>query len=258
MSFYEHNSLRYYNFEIFDKKITQGVFTRHGGVSKTPFHSLNLGGSVGDDPSNVVENRIRVFDALGRKPGSIHDVWLVHSTDIVYADAPRPLNEPSVKADIVLTNNPEVSLYMRFADCVPLLFHDPVKKVIGLSHAGWIGTIKGVGRKTVEGMQARYGSNPKDIVVGIGPSISVDRYEVRDDVADPFREAYGKEAEQIVQNRDGKTYLDLWKANEIQLRNAGVEQIQVSGICTASNTDDWFSHRAEMGKTGRFGALMAL
>ena len=258
MSFYEHNSLRYYNFEIFDKKITQGVFTRHGGVSKTPFHSLNLGGSVGDDPSNVVENRIRVFDALGRNPGSIHDVWLVHSADIVYADTPRPLNEPSLKADIVLTNNPEVSLYMRFADCVPLLFHDPVKKVIGLSHAGWIGTIKGVGRKTVEGMQARYGSNPKDIVVGIGPSISVDRYEVRDDVADPFREAYGKEAEQIVQNRDGKTYLDLWKANEIQLRNAGVEQIQVSGICTASNTDDWFSHRAEMGKTGRFGALMAL
>jgi len=258
MPFYDRNSLRYYSFDIFDKNITQGVFTRHGGVSDVPFHSLNLGGSVGDELSHVAENRIRVFDALGRSPGSIHDVWLVHGTDIVYADAPFSLDAPSFKADIILTDNPEVSLFMRFADCVPLLFHDPMKHVIGIAHAGWMGTVKGVGRMTVKGMNDRYGSRPKDIIVGIGPSISVDKYEVKEDVATPFRNAYVEDVDKIIQTRDGKTYLDLWKANEIQLRNAGVEQIQVSGICTASNTNDWFSHRAEKGKTGRFGVLMAL
>jgi len=258
MQFHEHNDLRYCTFDIFEKKITQGVFTRHGGTSKAPFHSLNLGGSVGDDPSHVAENRIRTFDALGRTPGSIHDVWLVHGTDIVYADAPHSLDKPSFKADIILTDNPEVSLFMRFADCVPLLFHDPKKHVIGIAHAGWMGTVKGVGKKTIEGMQKRYGSKPEDIIVGIGPSIGVDHYEVRDDVTAPFRDAYETDADQIIQTRDGKTYLDLWKANEIQLRNAGVQQIQISGICTACHTDDWFSHRAEKGKTGRFGALMAL
>ena len=85
MPFHEHNELRYYSFDIFSKSIKQAVFTRHGGVSLAPWHSLNLGGSVGDDPAHVAANRIRTFDALGRDRASIHDVWLVHGTDIVYA-----------------------------------------------------------------------------------------------------------------------------------------------------------------------------
>jgi copper oxidase (laccase) domain-containing protein len=86
----------------------------------------------------------------------------------------------------------------------------------------------------------------------------VDHYEVGEDVVSQFREKYGKDAERVVQTRDGRTYLDLWTANLIQLQNAGVEQVQVSGVCTACHLDDWFSHRAEKGKTGRFGVLMAL
>lgn len=258
MPFHEKNDLRYYSFDFFSNTVMQAVFTRHGGVSPAPWQSLNLGGSVGDEPARVAENRLRIFDALGRDRASIHDVWLVHGTDIVYADTPRPLEHHPERADILLTNNPEVSLFMRFADCVPLLFHDPKKNVIGIAHAGWMGTVKGVAEKAIEGMRSCYGSKPEDIVAGIGPSIGVDHYEVGEDVVSQFREKYGRDEERILQSRNGSTYLDLWAANLLQLRNAGVEQVQVSGICTACHLEDWFSHRAEKGKTGRFGVLMAL
>jgi polyphenol oxidase len=258
MPFQEQNDLRCYQFDIFPKSITHAVFTRRGGVSPAPWSSLNLSVSVGDDPARVTENRVRAFETLGRAPASIHDVWLVHGTDIVYADAPRVLDHPSQKADILFTDNPEVSLFMRFADCVPLLFHDAKKHVIGIAHAGWMGTVKGVAESAVRGMRKKYGSDPADVVVGIGPSIGVDHYEVGQEVVSQFREKYGGESERILQNRNGSTYLDLWTANVIQLQKAGVEQIQVSGVCTACHLDDWFSHRAEKGKTGRFGVLMAL
>ena len=196
--------------------------------------------------------------AMGRDPASIHDVWLVHGTDIVYADAPRPLRRAFCAADIIFTDNPNVSLFMRFGDCVPILFHDPKKKVIGIAHAGWMGTVRGVVQAAVKGMQSHYGCKPENIIAGIGPSIGVDHYEVGADVISQFQEKYNHDADQVLQTRNGSTYLDLWMANAIQLKNAGVEQIQVSGVCTACHLDDWFSHRAEKGKTGRFGALMAL
>ena len=258
MLFHEQAELRYWQFDIFPKNVLNAVFTRHGGVSPEPWHSLNLSISVGDDPARVAANRVRAFEALGRDPASIHDVWLVHSTDIIYADSPRLLDTHPQKADILFTDNPNVSLFMRFADCVPLLFHDPQKGVIGIAHAGWMGTVKGVAEAAVKGMVERYGSDPADIVAGIGPSISVDHYEVGEDVASQFRAKHGDDAERVLQVRDGRIYLDLWTSNVIQLKNAGVEKIQVSGLCTACDVTDWFSHRAEKGKTGRFGALMAL
>jgi len=258
MPFHELNGLRYYSFDIFSKAVTHGVFTRHGGVSSTPWYSLNLGGSVGDDPAHVAENRVRVFNAMGCKPESTHDVWLVHGTDIVYADSPRPLGESPIYADIIFTDNPQVTLFMRFGDCVPILLHDPKKKVIGIAHAGWMGTLRGVVGSAVQGMRSHYGCDPKNIVAGIGPSIGVDHYEVGTDVISQFQEKYNHEADQILQTRNGSTHLDLWTANAIQLKNAGVEHIQISGQCTACHLDDWYSHRAEKGKTGRFGALMAL
>ncbi len=258
MPFHEQNGLRYFSFDIFSDAIKQAVFTRRGGISPAPWHSLNLGGSVGDDPARVAENRIHTFHTMGCDPASIHDVWLVHGTDIVYADEPRPLEKPSAQADILFTDNPNVSLFMRFGDCVPIMFHDPIKNIIGIAHAGWLGTVRGVAKAAVEGMQSRYGCKPENIVAGIGPSIGVDHYEVGADVISQFHEKYNHDADKVLQTRNGSTFLDLWAANAIQLQNAGVEQIEVSGVCTACNLDDWFSHRAEKGKTGRFGALMAL
>ena len=258
MAFQEHNGLRYYNFDIFSKAVTQAVFTRRGGVSPAPWQSLNLGGSVGEDREHVAENRLRVFHEMGRDPASLHDVWLVHGTDIVYADAPRPLDQPPLKADIIFTDNPEVTLFMRFGDCVPILLHDPLKQVIGIAHAGWMGTVRGVVQAAVDGMQSRYGCKPGDIVAGIGPSIGVDHYEVGAEVISQFENKFNQDAARMLQVRAGSTYLDLWASNAIQLQNAGVEQIQVSAVCTACHLEDWFSHRAEKGRTGRFGALMAL
>jgi hypothetical protein len=258
MPFAESDGLRYYQFDIFSKNVLNAVFTRQGGVSPEPWTSLNLSISVGDDPARVADNRIRAVNSLGRNPASLHDVWLVHGVDVVHASAPRPLDALAQKADILFTDNPEVSLFMRFADCVPLLFHDPKKGVIGIAHAGWMGTVKGVAEVSVNAMRERYGSNPGDIVAGIGPSIGADHYEVGEEVAVQFREKFGAESEKIIQIRDGQIYLDLWTANALQLQKAGIEQIQVSGLCTACHLDDWYSHRAEKGKTGRFGALVAL
>ncbi len=258
MPFHEQNELSYYSFDIFSNAVRQGIFTRRGGVSSAPWHSLNLGGSVGDDPAHVAENRTRAFRAMGCEPDSVPDVWLVHGTDIVYADGAPRLDQPLVKADIIFTDNPNVSLFMRFGDCVPILLHDPQKKVIGIIHAGWLGTVRGVVQAAVEGMQSHYGCKPENIIAGIGPSIGVDHYEVGADVISQFQEKFMQDADQMLQTRNGVTFLDLWIANAIQLKNAGVEQIQISGICTACRVDDWFSHRAEKGKTGRFGALMKL
>jgi len=258
MPFIHNNGIRYYSFGIFPRTMTQAVFTRQGGVSPAPWDSLNVGGTVGDDAARVHENRVRSFSALGRTLGSLFDVWQVHSADAVHADAPRPIHEDHHKADIILTDKPDVTLYMRFADCVPILFHDPKKGVVAIAHAGWLGTVRGASSAAVQAMQKKYGSKPKDILAAIGPSIGVDHYEVGLDVISQVRQAFGPDAKRLVESRDGKTYLDLWAANRIQLEKSGVEQIEVAGICTACHLDDWFSHRAEKGKTGRFGAMIAL
>lgn len=258
MPFSHKNGIRYFSFDIFPRTLTQAVFTRQGGVSPSPWDSLNVGGTVGDDVERVRENRVRSFAALGRTLESLFDVWQVHSADAVYADAPRPMHLDHHKADIILTDKPEVTLYMRFADCVPILFHDPKKGVVGITHAGWMGTVRGACAATVKAMQERYGSKPKDILAAVGPSIGVDHYEVGADVILQVEQAFGSDAKRLIQTRDGKTYLDLWVANRAQLEKSGVEQIEVAGLCTACHLDDWFSHRAEKGKTGRFGALIAL
>jgi len=258
MPFEEKDGIRFFRFNTFSDSIVHAVFSRRGGISPAPWDSLNVGGMVGDDAARVLENRARSFKAVGRDLASMHDVWLVHGTNVVYADAPRLLDQPAIQADILLTDRPEVSLFMRFADCVPILFHDPLKKVVGISHAGWLGTLRGTAASAVRAMQDRYGCKPEHIIAGIGPSIGVDHYEVGPEVVDQFQEKYGEDTERIIDSRDGGSYLNLWMANSIQLTNAGVQQIEISGLCTACHLENWFSHRAEKGKTGRFGALIAL
>ena len=258
MPFSHQNGLRYYTFEIFPKNITQAVFTRQGGVSPRPWDSLNVGGSIGDDITHVRENRIRSFNVLGRAPESIHDVWQVHSADVVYADAPRPLDTEYQKADILLTDNPQVTLFMRFADCTPILLYDPQKQVIGIVHSGWLGTVRSATHAAIEAMQERYTSNPTDILAAIGPSIGPDHYEIVEDVIVQVRNTFGADAESLLEEHGESIHFNLWGANRVLLEKAGVKQIEIAEICTACHTDDWFSHRGEKGRTGRFGALIAL
>lgn len=256
MPFSQNNGLRFYQFDSL--QVRHAVFTRHGGVSPEPWSSLNLGGTVGDDIERVRKNRYISFEAMGCKVESIFDVWQVHSADAVCADAPRKTDEPYQKADIILTDNPEVTLFMRFADCVPILVHDPTKGVIGVSHAGWLGTVRDVAGVTVRTMSERYGSDPSDIISCIGPSIGPDHYEVGEDVIAQVKQTFGADSDLVLHPHKTRFHLDLWKSNEYLLKRAGVSQIETAGICTACHTEDWFSHRAEKGKTGRFGTLIAL
>src|SRR5512138_2357798 len=258
MPFCFHGNLRYYSFDLFPSNVVQGVFTRQGGVSPAPWGTLNVGGTVGDEHGRVQENRRRSFEALGRELRPMFDVWQVHSADVFFDEAPRPHEAELYKADIIFTDRPGVTLYMRFADCVPILLHDPKKRVVGLAHAGWLGTVRGAAAAVVQAMAEHYGSRPEDILAAIGPSIGPDHYEVGPDVIAKVEASFDAAAAQLISQHGGKAHLDLWQANRLQLEQSGVTHIEVAGLCTACHLEDWYSHRAEKGKTGRFGALIAL
>jgi polyphenol oxidase len=258
MPFHEQNGLRIYQFDLFPRGVVQGVFTRRGGVSPAPWTSLNVGGTVGDERERVQQNRVRSFEALGRHLESMFDVWQVHSVDAEFAEAPRLPDAVYKKADIIFTDRPEVTLYMRFADCVPILLHDPQQKVVGIAHAGWLGTVRCAASAAVRAMSERYGCRPENIQAAIGPSIGPDHYEVGPDVIAQVEQSFGADASRLMHRHGTKAHLDLWQANQSQLEQAGVRQIEVARICTACHPEDWYSHRAEKGRTGRFGALIAL
>lgn len=258
MPFVRYGGLRCFSFGIFPGSISHAVFSRHGGLSPAPWDSLNLGSTVGDDPGRVRQNRQRAFEALGRPADSIFDAWLVHGTHALCATAPRRGDVECQKADIILTDRPEVTLFMRFADCVPLLFYDPLRRVIGIAHAGWKGTVRGAARTAVQAMQKNYGSRPADILAAIGPSIGPDHYEVGPDVAGQVRSAFGEAGDRFLHRVGESLHFDLWAANEWILRQAGVERVETAGLCTLCHQEDWFSHRGGHGRTGRFGVLMAL
>jgi polyphenol oxidase len=258
MPFHTTDGIRHFSFDIFPPGIVQAVFTRQGGLSPEPWNSLNVGSTVGDEQERVLENRLRSFRALRRDPYSIFDVWQVHSADVVIAEAPHFSRPPEFKADAILTDKPDVTLFMRFADCVPILLHDPKKNVVGVVHAGWQGTVKKILRETLRAMQVTYGSKPADVLAAIGPSIGPDHYEIGPDVIAQVRASFNGDADALLPTHAGRVHFDLWAANRLTLEQAGAGQVQVAGLCTACHPEDWYSHRAEKGKTGRFGVLIGL
>jgi YfiH family protein len=141
---------------------------------------------------------------------------------------------------------------------VPVLFYDPVQSVIGIAHAGWRGTLQGAQVSVVETMRDAFGSRPEDIQAGIGPSIGPERYQVGEEVVEQVEAVFGSTEGLITRADDGSAYFNLWEANRRQLEGAGLRHIEIAAICTAQHTDEFFSHRAENGKTGRFGAVIAL
>jgi len=147
---------------------------------------------------------------------------------------------------------------MRFADCTPLLFSDATRGVVGIAHAGWQGTVKGVATAAIKAMCENYGSKVENIRAAIGPSIGVDHYEVGDDVIRQVHENFGADAESLLPRYGDRRHFDMWKANRIQLEKMGVTHIETANICTACHLEDWYSHRAEKGKTGRFAVIIAL
>jgi YfiH family protein len=258
MPFHSSGNIRFYTHgKLSEFDIIHAYFTRHGGISPKPWASLNVGLGQ-DDPRRVNKNRILAFTSIGREPKSIYDVWQVHGNKVICVNAPKESNVEHQKADGILTNNPEVTLFMRFADCVPILLFDPLKNVIGIIHSGWQGTIKKIVVSGVEKMIEVYDSEPSDIIACFGPSICPDHYEIGQNVEDQVKLVFRSYIESVLINKDHKKHFDLWAANRILLESVGVHQVDTSRICTACNNSDWFSHRKEKGQTGRFGALLAL
>jgi YfiH family protein len=254
----QSGSLRYLQFNSLARpEISHAIFTRHGGVSPSPWAELNFGRSVGDDLDRVRRNHALALTALDRDPGSVFDAWQVHSSTPIVARRPRSV-DPAPRGDILVTGERRVTLVMRFADCVPVFLFDPVHSVIALVHAGWKGTVDQASRIAVQTLVDEFGSRTPDLVAGIGPSIGPDHYVIGTDVADAFRASFGNDADRHLIQADGQLRLDLWAANEHLLKLQGVRSVEVSGICTACHTQDWYSHRAEQGRTGRFGAVFGL
>lgn len=244
--------------------VKHGFSTRKGGVSSGYFSSMNLGLTRGDKEEAVKENFRIIADKL-KIP--YEDMVLSSQTHTV--NIRKVTSEDKGKGiirqkdydniDGLMTDIPGIPLVTFYADCVPLFFLDTRNKVIALSHSGWRGTVNKMGLATVKAMEKEYGSRPEDIIACIGPSICGSCYEVSSDVADAFRESFNSE-EMYCKKENGKYRLDLWKANEMVLSEAGIktENIENRHICTCCNSSYLFSHRATGGKRGNLGAFLML
>jgi len=258
MPFQEADGLRFFQFEsLIDANLDHAILTRQGGVSPSPWNSLNYGRTVGDEDTRVTTNITRGLGVTRQSLDEAFDVWQVHSVKVVRADGPN-LAGGHLKADAIITDRSGVTLMMRFADCVPIMIYDPQQRAAGIAHAGWLGTVHGMAAELVRNMQKEFGSKPDEMLAGIGPSVGPDHYPVGDDVIEQFEQVQGESAQRHLHSINGSTHLDLWSANEAQLHSAGVNSIEVSEICTACNLQDWYSHRGENGATGRFGAHLAI
>lgn len=250
--------LSYYRHEAWNS-LAHGIFTRRGGVSQSHWTSLNVGSVNGDDAEAVRENHRRMYRAIDVNAKRAVTTWLVHGADTIAVEHPAKGRSWLAPADGMITNQPDTPLVMRFADCVPLLLYDPAKRAIGLGHAGWRGTVKNMAAGMVKAMRNAYGSQPEDIEAMIGPAISQRNYQVGEDVAAQVYACYGGEPDLISRDPDsGRARFDLWRANQLDFARQGVRNVTVMRICTFDNTHDFFSHRAEQGKTGRFGVVISL
>jgi YfiH family protein len=236
--------------------LRHAVLTRIGGVSQGPFATLNLGHSVGDDLAAVEENHRRALGALGLEPGKPVSPYQVHGARVGVVGR-ADLGTVRQSTDALVTAVPAVPLLMRFGDCAPVLFFDPVQHVAGMAHAGWRGVVAGTVGATIRTMTEQFGCDPADVWAGIGPTIGPCCYEVGPEVVQAVEAACPPGAG-VVCDVNGQTNLDLPAAVQAQLRAAGVEQVEDAGLCTACRVDEFFSHRAEHGRTGRFGVVMEL
>lgn len=249
------------------RSIVHGFSTRLGGVSKAHLSSMNLSFSRGDERENVAENFRRISGAIGFSAENLVFSDQTHTTNvrkITEEDRGKGIVLPRDYKDVdgMVTDVPGLVLATFYADCVPLYFVDPVKKAIGLSHSGWRGTVGKIGKVTVETMTREFGSRPEDIFGAIGPSICQDCYEVSGDVIEEFQKNFKEEDwdSLFYQKENGKYQLNLWKANELIMKEAGIlpENISVTDICTCCNPEFLYSHRASKGMRGNLAAFLGI
>ena len=247
--------------------VSHAFSTRMGGVSKGPFATMNFSFTRGDDPADVKENFRRMADALHVSMEKMVVTWQTHTTNV------RTVKEEDFGKGVIcdrdyrdvdglITNIPGVTLVTFFADCVPLYFLDTKNKAIGLSHSGWRGTVNRMGKVTLEAMAQEFSTKPEDVIACVGPSICQDCYEVGPEVIEQFKINFDAKHHKTLfyEKPNGKFQLDLWEANRIVLKEAGVPeaQISVTDICTYCNPDLLFSHRRSAEKRGNLCAFLSL
>ena len=252
-------------FQSFEQAaIKHGISTRLGGVSSKPYSSLNLGLHTGDDKEKVIKNRRAFARAVGVDPIRLTTAEQVHGDAVFivgeeHAGLGAAEYSKAIRGtDALITNIPNLPLILFFADCVPVLIADPVRRAVGISHAGWKGTVAAIAAKTVKAMENAYGTKPSDCIAGIGPSIGQCCYEVDEAVMNRLKSfSYWSE---LVISKEERWQLNLQEANRRQLIEAGLkpESISVSNVCTCCNVELFFSYRAEHGLTGRIGAIISL
>ncbi len=257
-------ALEYLTFPSLERTgIVRHLFsTRMGGVSSGEFSTMNFSEQRGDRRENVLENLRRIGTVLGCGVEDMTASHQTHTTNIrriTAKDRGKGILRPKDYSDIdgLMTDEPGIVLVTYYADCVPLFFVDPVQRAIGLAHSGWRGTAAGMGKCMAEAMKRAFGTEPEDIYAAIGPSICADCYEVGGEVAEQFQRFPGAVRKGKL---PGKYQLDLWRANFLVLREAGIpaEHIEVTDICTCCNSEYLFSHRATGGRRGNLGAFLML
>lgn len=261
------NNLWHGKFSLFSENIAvHGISTRQAGVSQRPYDSMNLALHVGDEDASVWENRVIFANSLGLKaedivsPNQVHGDRILRVTREHSGRGARSYEDAIPETDALVTSEPGLPLMLCFADCTPILFLDPEQKAVGIAHAGWKGTMKSIGRKTLEAMQREFGTEPSKCLAGIGPSIGPCCYEIGEEVADACRKAFPETWDNLLEERQGKLHLNLSKANRLQLLEAGMlpEHIESADTCTSCEHHWYFSYRADGGRTGRIAAVIAL
>lgn len=248
--------IHYINAEFTGQECSiQGFTSRHEGVSRPPYNSLNLGTNTLDQHHSVEGNRSLLTRAFDVPQDALVTVRQVHGTDILVIDEP---NEDyshflTIESDAIVTNQPNIMIGVCVADCAPILLLDPEKQVIAAVHAGWQGTAAGLVSKTVAAMKSFFGCNPEAIQAAIGPCIGKCCYEVDQPVKQAFTQS-GIPWETVAdQGADGKWNLDLTAANRELLLQAGLsaDAIQTADICVCCVKESFFSYRRDNGETGR-------
>lgn len=211
--------------------------------------------SSSPDKDMVRANRSLVAKAMGIADDKLFFPSQVHLTRIVNVTSHTP-KEELMETDALISNEPGICIAVMSADCVPILLYDRKNNAVAAVHSGWKGTVAKILEKTLKTMHETFGTNGVDLIAGIGPSVSQDAYEVGEEVVTQVKKSFDRSSELMIPQPNNKAKLDLWKANEFQLREFGVTDIEISDLCTVKNNSNFFS--ARKGDSGRFAAGIML
>ena len=241
------------------RQILHFVTDRHGGISKDPYFSLNLSFKVNDNVNSVTKNRELLAGNLKLNPEQFLYPDQCHTSNVKLV---KSINQEKLaETDALITNVPGIFICVTTADCVPIILYDPVKHSIGVVHAGWRGLVGSIIIKTIDKMIENFETDPKNLLACIGPSISSKNYQVGNEVINEVvKLTRYKKGFIYNEDKSGRGYLDLQEFSRFQLINVGLDyhKIEIAGICTYDNNNDFYSARKEGFETGRFASGIML